>query len=146
MTRSPNGLAGPIAQGWMLMFLLFLSILLIELTQAVTNDDLAIFRSDAGRRGLRLLTVLIMVHALVPMLVVSVTDGPKLRWAVFGVTVVLTMVLIAHQIGHLANGEKQLDIFQLLDATHHALGLWVSRLAWRWARPPRAELLQGACA
>lgn len=139
MNRSPIDLRSAIAQGWTVMFLLFVSILFFELSQGVINDELSMFRSEAGRRAWRVAVLLIAVHASTPMLVCLV-DGRRFRWALFGVTLVQTLALIVHQVVHLVNGEKPFDAFQCLDALHHALGIAVSVLAWRWARDGQAAM------
>lgn len=129
-----------IVQGWTLLFLLFLSIFFFELAVCVIDGDLSMFRTEAAQRTLRLTVGLLMLHAFVPMLV-CVLDGKWLRWSVFGITVVLTVVLIGHQIAHLLAGEKPFGVFQLLDVFHHLLGAWVSVVAWRWAREQNVRSL-----
>ena len=133
MHRPSSHLHHTIAQGWTVMFLLFLSILFFELSQGVINDDLSMFRSSDGRRAWRVAVLLIAVHALMPVLV-CLADGRRFRWTVFVVTLVQTIALIVHQLVHLFNGEKPFDAFQCLDVLHHALGIAVAALAWRWAR------------
>ena len=126
-----------VAQGWILMFLVMVCIFMLELIVQLINGD-PFLRSPECARGLRVGVALILVHAFVPMLVCTF-DGPRFRWLVTGLTGLFTLAMLAHQAMHLVTHTKEFGYFDLLDLTHHTLGLWVTLLARRWAlESPRA--------
>jgi len=128
-----------VAQGWILMFLVLICIFLTEFATSVIQNDLSMLRSKEGEKALKAMVVLMLLHAFVPMLVCT-WNAPWFRWAVVGITGVLAVAMLAHEIVHLVTGTKPIGIFHLLDFAHHGLGIWVTFIAIRWAKEMQPTL------
>jgi len=123
-----------VAQGWILMFLAFLCVNLIEFVNASTNGRLGFFMTREGGAALRVMVTLMLVHAFVPMLVVHFR-ARAFRWTIAALTMLFGLLMMAHEAAHLLLvRDRPFGFFDLLDITHHALALWVSAIAVRWAR------------
>jgi hypothetical protein len=128
-----------VAQGWVLMFLVLICIFLTEFATSVIQDDLSMFRSREGEEALKAMVLLMLLHAFVPMLVCAL-NASWFRWTVVGITGVLAVLMLAHEIVHLVTGTKPFGIFHLLDIAHHGLGIWVTLIAIRWAKETQPAL------
>lgn len=126
-----------VAMGWILMFLVFICIFLTEFSNSVIGDNLVIFKSREAEFFLRVMVMLMMLHAFVPMLI-CVIESTWFRWLIVLITGLLTVILIIHQIGHLISETKPFGIFHLLDFSHHGLGVWTTVLAVQWARQSKS--------
>lgn len=133
MNNHHNSTGNIVAQGWILMFLALICIFLTEFATSVIQDDLSVFKSREGENGLKVMVLLMLLHALVPMLVCAL-NASWFRWTVVGITGVLAGVMLAHEVAHLVTGTKPFGIFHLLDFAHHGLGIWVTFIAIRWAK------------
>lgn len=123
-----------VAQGWILMFLLFICIFVSEFLGAVISGNLSIYTSDEGAAGLKLMTGMMLLHAFVPMLVCSF-DARWFRWAVAVLTLLFGLIMMGHEISHLfVIKNREFGRSDLLDLAHHALSLWVAAIAVQWAR------------
>ncbi|MBI3898662.1 MAG: hypothetical protein HY308_10250 [Gammaproteobacteria bacterium] len=129
-----------IAQGWTMMFLAVLSIFLTEIMMIVAAIDLTpwqlllLKKKFFDMRGP--LALLLALYVFAPMLALTV-KGYWFRWAAVGLTVGFTLIVGAHNVRHLLLGDKPLVLY-LPDFAHHALGVWVTLIAIRWAREPRS--------
>lgn len=142
MNNDHKALGSIVAQGWILMFLVLICIFLTEFATNVIQDNLAIFKSREGEKALKVLVLLMMLHAFVPMLICTF-DAPWFRWTVVGITGVLTVIMVAHEIVDLVIGARAFGVLHLLDFAHHSLGIWVSVIAIRWAKE-KQPVLAGA--
>ena len=133
MEKKAENLAGIVAQGWILMFLVLICIFLTEFVASVISGDFSMLRSKEGERALHGLVLLMVLHAVVPMLVLTV-NWRQLKWAVTAITGVLAVIMVGHEIMHLMNGTIPLGFFHVLDFSHHGLGIWTTIMAIRWAR------------
>jgi len=115
------------------MFIVFLAMSTLELTKSAVAGDFSNFIKDPGTEGLKFLIVIMVIYILMPMLVRSIA-AHWFRWAVVGITVLFTLLWIAHQVHHLVEGDKLFDILQAIDFFHHVLGAWVTVAAVKWAR------------
>lgn len=122
-----------VAQGWILMFMVLICIFLTEFAISVIQDDLSVFKSREGENGLKVMVLLMLLHAFVPMLVCAL-NASWFRWTVVGITGVLAGVMLLHEVVHLVTDTKPFGIFHLLDFAHHGLGIWVTFIAIRWAK------------
>jgi hypothetical protein len=134
-----------IAQGWVMMFLVFIAVLMMEFVTASVADDLSIFRNPDGQRMLRVVIFVVMLHALMPLLVWKL-DAAWFRWTVLCITGVFTVAMIGHQWIHVLRDDRPVGLLNLLDITHHVLGLWVTTAAWRWVRETRSPMAAHALA
>jgi len=78
------------------------------------------------------------IYVFVPMFVLIVSA----RWfrsVVVGVTVLMTLFFVAHEISHLLSGDKPFGIRHILDFSHHILGVWVTIAATKWALLPKND-------
>jgi hypothetical protein len=127
-----------IAQGWILMFLIFVCTLMMEFLYAVIGNDLTIFTSQEGATGLKVMTLLMLLHAFVPMLVVTFQQR-WLRWAVAILTMIFGLLMLGHELFHIFVLENRaFGLRDALDISHHCLAIWVSLIAVSWAKDARA--------
>jgi hypothetical protein len=141
MDSSNESPAHLIAQGWTMMFLLFLSILLMEFMSLSVEGNLREFQGEQGVRQVRVLVVLMVLHAVMPLLILRV-DAPLFRWCVAVFAGMLTLAMAGHQWVHVIKGDKPMGVLHLLDLVHHALGTWMTAASVQWARRGRACLPQ----
>lgn len=140
MSKVHGSTGSMVAQGWVLMFLVLICIFLTEFATSVIQDDLSMLRSREGEEALKAMVLLMLLHAFVPMLVCALTAS-WFRWTVVGITGVLVVLMLAHEIVHLVTGTKPFGIFHLLDFAHHGLGIWVTFIAIRWAKETQPVLV-----
>lgn len=134
MNAKAKPLESTVAQGWILMFLVFICINFIEFMNAAVQGDLVFFAGQEGAIALRAMIALMLLHAFVPMLVLTL-DRRWFRWAVAVLTMGLGVAMLAHEMVHLfVVRNRGFGMFDLLDFAHHVLALWVSAAAVRWAR------------
>ncbi len=123
-----------VAQGWILMFLVFVCINLIEFLNASMRGTLQFFATTEGAVALRVIVVLMLLHAFVPMLVMHF-ESRKFRWGVAILTMTFGVLMFIHEIIHLfLVKDRSFGFFDALDFAHHGLAIWVSVIAVRWAR------------
>ncbi|MBL1261539.1 MAG: hypothetical protein COB33_013520 [Thiotrichaceae bacterium] len=122
-----------VAQGWTMMFFVFLAMFVTDLTKSAITTDFSKWSTDPGLGGLSILIVIMGVYTFMPMLIQSYS-GRWFRWLVVGVTVFFTLFFMAHQATHLLAGDKPFGIMHLLDIAHHILGVWVVVSASLWAK------------
>ena len=129
-----------VAKGWTMMFIVFLAMFVSDLTHSAVAGNFAKWSTDPGDFGLKVLLVIMCIYAAMPMLVMSVS--PKwFRATVAGVTGFFTLFFLAHELTHLANGDKPFGILHALDICHHVLGIWVTSAAVVWTKRADAEVL-----
>jgi hypothetical protein len=121
------------AQGWTLMFMVFVSNLVIDLIKNTVRGDSTQWAQHLGMPGVQLLLVVMVIYAIMPMLIRSLS-AQWFRFAVVGLTVFMGLFVGAHEISHLSPTDKPFGIFHTLDVTHHVLVVWVTVAAVRWAR------------
>jgi len=117
-----------VAQGWILMCLIFVGMLAIQ----VMNEAVSAPGNHAEEANVKVIAALLVLHVLVPMLVY--TFGARwFRWAVAGLTL-LFGAMIVHQVQMFIAAPGTPGIIELLDCAHHGLAFWVGWIAVRWAR------------
>jgi len=140
-----------VAQGWVLMFLLFVCIFVCEFLLAAINGQLAFYSGQEGKLALKVTVVVMLLHAFVPMLVYAF-DARWFRWAIALLTMCFGLGMMLHEIAHVfVIKNREFGWFDLLDFAHHGLAVWVALLAVQWAREgrpaaERAGALKGAWA
>lgn len=123
-----------VAKGWILMFLVFICIFVVEFLNAVLNDNLALFKGDEGAAALKIIVLMMLLHAFIPMLVCTF-EGRAFRWFIALLTLSFTIAMIGHEVAHLfIVKNRKFGIFDMLDFAHHGLGIWVTSVAIAWAR------------
>lgn len=120
-----------IAQGWTSMFAVFIAGVCIEIAKGGALDDPGRAGRHLGMAGIQLVLVLSSLYALMPMLVRSF-DARWFRWVVVGLSVLVSLFMVAHEISHWRT-DRPFGVLHALDITHHVLGAWVTVLSVRWA-------------
>jgi hypothetical protein len=134
MSKTYKPIEATVAQGWILMFLIFVCITIIEFLNASINANLSIYTSEEGAAAMKVMVVLMLLHAFVPMLVVTY-DVRWFRWFVAVLTFLFGLLMMGHEIMHIFVAKSRgFGVFDLLDFSHHVLAIWVAILAVRWAR------------
>lgn len=127
-----------VAQGWTVMFLVFIAIFQMEFIAMSVNADISTFQSPEGRQVFKAAVVLMALHAFMPLLVCSLT-ARWFRWGVVLVTAFFTVAMVGHQWAHVVKGDKPVALLHLLDLCHHVISAWVTVAAVRWARSAPAR-------
>lgn len=128
-----------VAQGWTMMFLIFLAMFVADLTKSAVFQDFSKWSEDPGYGGLMILLGIMSIYAFMPMLVLSIS-AKWFRGTVVGITVFFTLFFIAHQLTHLTAGDKPFGMIHILDFTHHILGIWVTIAAVLWVKQYNKEI------
>jgi len=116
------------------MFLIFVCITIAEFLTATINNNLGIYTGEEGAIALRVMVVLMLLHAFVPMFVVTF-QARWFRWAIVVLTLLFGVLMMGHEVMHLfIKKNREFGVFDLLDFAHHGLALWVSIIGIRWAR------------
>jgi hypothetical protein len=121
-----------ISKGWSGMLFLLFFMMLSDLVNCGMNNDFSLLTKDPGISGLWFIAIMTMVNVCV-QIAIQTFDNRIFRWVVFGLTVVYTLLFVAHQAIHIAAGEG-IDIHFFLDLTHHILGVWAAVFAYKWAK------------
>lgn len=129
MKSGQGSTASIVAQGWILMCLIFVSILATQFMNVV----ICTFVGKDGGINLKMMAVLMMLHAFVPMLVYTFS-ARWFRWAIAGLTLLFGVAMFTHEIHLFIATKRTFEIFNLLDFAHHGLAIWVGLIAVRWAR------------
>jgi hypothetical protein len=134
MNRSES-LRSIVAQGWTLMFVVFVANLVIDLVKNTVGGAVVQTRwaGHLNMGGVQFILVIMALYALMPMLVRAVS-APWFRWAVVGLTVFMALFVAAHEVSHLSPVDKPFGLFHALDITHHLLAIGVTVAAIGWAR------------
>ena len=133
MNTSTQRLTNFIVQGWTMMFIVYVANLTMDMTRCAVADSCATWSSHIGMGGAKFITVIMVVYTVMPMLIRAVT-AKWFRYVVIAMSVLITLFYIAHELSHLAAGDKPFGIFHALDITHHILGVSVIVAASLWAR------------
>ncbi len=116
------------------MFLIFVCITISEFLNATVSGNLSIYTSEEGAAALKVMVMLMLLHAFVPMLVLTL-DARWFRWSIAILTLLFGLLMIGHEIMHvLVAKNREFGVFDLLDFAHHGLAIWVAILAVRWVR------------
>ncbi|MBX2809742.1 MAG: hypothetical protein KTR20_14045 [Cellvibrionaceae bacterium] len=121
------------AQGWVMMFLLVLSMFVINLVKSSIFQDFSGWQFDPGEGGLLILVVVMVVYAFMPMFI-KTFQARFFRIIAIIVAVFFTLFFIAHQLNHMIVDGRPIDFLQTLDFAHHIMGSWVAVLTFLWLR------------
>lgn len=124
-----------IAQAWVAMLLLLLTMLIVDIIGVLISGDYdrasELLSKDPGVSGLWFLSCLICINVLLQM-TVRFIEKQKYRWMIFVLTLCYGVFFLAHQIFHLINGEG-FGIHFLLDTTHDIVAVWALWVCYKWA-------------
>jgi len=138
MQKTTSKYRAIVAQGWTMMFIIFIAMFVMGLVKSAINEDFSYYQTDPGYQGLAVLTVVMGIYALMPMLV-KTFEGRWLGLLSAGLGVFFTMFFIAHQLAHLIEGDKPFSILHLLDIAHHILGVWVVTASVLWVKQTKKD-------
>jgi hypothetical protein len=138
MFRNYKSKEAVIAQGWILMFLIFVCMLVLEFLHAVIANDLSVYTNQEGKKGLQIMIYLMLLHAFVPMLVVTF-QARWFRWFIAVLTMLFGVLMVLHEVNHIVILESRpFGLRDALDFAHHGLAIWVALIAVSWAKDARA--------
>lgn len=140
MSAKQTDVRAIVAKGWTLMFIVFLGLFVVDLTKSAIFQSFAKWEKDPGYFGLQVLVVMMCIYAAMPMLVMTIS-GKWFRGLTAGVTGFFTLFFIAHELTHLASGDKPFSVMHALDICHHVLGIWTMVAAIIWTKRADAEAL-----
>lgn len=133
-----------VAQGWTMMFIVFLANLVIDLVKGRVGGEEVEARwvAHLSMGAIQFILVVLAIYALMPMLI-RFFSAPWFRWSVVGFTIFMSLFVAAHEVSHLGTVDKPFGLFHALDITHHLLGAAVAVTAILWARqkdvPPAGQ-------
>lgn len=119
--------------GWVMMFLIFLAMFVIDLTKSAIAIDFAKWSHDPGNGGLKVLIIVMLFYAFMPVLI-KMTNARWFKFVAIGLAVFFTLFFIAHQLTHIVAGDKPTGLMSLLDIAHHILGVIVIYASIGWLR------------
>jgi len=121
-----------IIQGWSGMLFLIIFMMLTDIIECGMKTDFTLLQSDPGINGLWFIVIVASVNVLV-QISIKTFDGYYFRWGIFVLTIIYTLIFVAHQCIHLANGEG-FDMHFVFDVIHHTLGIWATIAAFQWVK------------
>ncbi|RQP22645.1 hypothetical protein [Piscinibacter terrae] len=122
-----------ITVGWINALQLVVIMFLVSVVRAAIANDFKPFGRDPGNLGLDIMIVIFAIYALIPV-AVRMFDGLIFRWTMVGAAVFFFLMFIAHQLTHMVVDKMPLNIYHVLDFSHHAVLLWLIVCSVRWAR------------
>jgi surface polysaccharide O-acyltransferase-like enzyme len=126
-----------IALGWILLVLMVMLMFVFMIFESVFMEDgLQSIKSDPGVEGLKFLTYLLSIYALMPILVqiVAATGLRFLRWVCVAAAAMSVLFIAMHHLTHLIEGTRPSWSSNLFDLTQHVIGFWILYLSVLWAR------------
>jgi len=127
-----------IAQGWTTMFIIFVGNLTVDMGRCQILDSCTDWANHIGPGGIVFIAVIMSVYAVMPMLI----RGIRARWfryPVVGISTMITLFYIAHEISHMFPESKPFGLSHALDVTHHLVGISVIIASILWVREKRPE-------
>jgi hypothetical protein len=132
--KNTNSRETVVAQGWILMFLIFVGMLVMEFLNATITNNLSMYSSAEGKKGIQIMIYLMLMHAFVPMAVVSF-KATWFRWFIAILTLCFGLLMVLHEVNHLfLIKDRIFGLRDALDFAHHGLAIWVACIAVRWAK------------
>jgi len=133
-----NQLRNVIAQGWTLMFIVFLANITIEIVKSMLNIDASKWSEHLSAGSVQLILVLMAIYAVVPMLIHTISKR-WFRYVSLALAVVITLLHVG--IHHMAHGtadpekaSQAISFPHVLHLSHHILGIWVIIVSIMWIR------------
>jgi hypothetical protein len=135
--RKDDYLCTQIVHAWIGMFIVFASMLLMQVLQLLIDDNVEMLYLDPGISGMKVLISIEAFYAMMMVLTHLVHPVAKLRplrWLLMVAGLLTWMYFITHHAGHYTQNERPDFFSNVLDLTHHVLGLWLVITSVRWAR------------
>lgn len=133
MQSTEENLRRSIIVGWINLLQLIVVMFLVSLVRSAIANDFTSFGKDPGNLGLDIMIVIFSIYAVMPVLV-KMFDARAFRWLLVGVSIFFLLLFIAHQITHMVVDKMPLNIYHLLDFSHHLIMVWVIFCTIQWAR------------
>lgn len=133
-----------IALGWITVLVLLLVLLTTMIVfSAFDNDGFTMLRKDPGRVGLRQMTFLVALYAIMPILVYAFdrVRFAGLRWMMVAFAGANFFYLLLHHLSHWQGGERPTLGSHMIDIAINIVGVWLIYNSVRWAR--EAAVSQG---
>jgi hypothetical protein len=129
-----EALRDQVARGWTTLALILLAMNVVHILRQGVQGTLGDLAKDPGPGGVVFITITLTVYIVMP-LAVRGSRGAAFRWASMAAAAIVTLAFIAHQVVHVwITADEPLGIPHVLDAAHHAVGIWLTITAARWAR------------
>jgi hypothetical protein len=142
MKTQEDSLRNQVALGWVLQLLvLAISVVFMIIDSVLMEDNFRDLLVDPGRLGLKVLTYIFAVYALMPVYV-NLVHGLRarfFRWVAVGVAAVGFIYFLMHHLSHWQAGQRPTFTSHVFDLILHLIGLWVIANSIRWARSSRDE-------
>jgi len=116
-----------------MMFAVFLANIVMDLVRITVMNNATQWADHLGMQGLKFIHVVMAISVLIPMLI-RTFSAHWFRYAVVGVTALMTLFVGAHEVSHLIAADKPFGVLHALDLVHHVLGIWVIVAAVMWVR------------
>jgi len=134
-----ESLRSQIAVGWITNLLVLTVMLAFMITTSLLTEVDTGFRSlryDPGRAGMRMLTYIVALYALMPVYVALVGGLRSRAWRWLGVAAAAFgfVFLVLHHLAHWRAGQRPDFNSHVLDLTLHLVGIWVLVNSIRWAK------------
>ena len=140
MAFEEESLRGRIALGWAInLILVTIMLLFMTIDSILMDDSFRALRMDPGRQGLRLLTYVLALYALMPVYV-HLVHGLKtrlFRWIGVALACVGFVYFLLHHLSHWNFGQRPDFTSHVFDLVFHVVSLWVMFNSVRWAKFPR---------
>lgn len=133
MNKNDQWLTDILAQGWVLMFILFVANMVLDMTRCAVQGDCTVWTKHLGAMGVSMVTVIMAIYAAMPLLIRTFSH-PVFKVAVSAITVFITLFYMAHEATHLRAGDKPFGVFHTLDILHHVIGVWMVAVSVMWVR------------
>ena len=140
MQSREEGLRNQIALGWVMILLIIVVMLeFMIIGSSLQDPNFMPLDKDPGRLGLRLLTYIFGLYALMPVYV-HLVHGARtriFRWLAVAVAVLGFLYFLLHHLAHWNYGQRPEGITHVFDIVLHLLSIWVIVNSVQWARYPR---------
>ena len=119
--------------GWIMLLQIVLVMFIISLLRGAIKNDFSGFAKDPGELGTNIMIIVFAIYAIIPVMV-RICSAIFIRWFTFGISIFFLLFFIAHQLTHMIVDNMPLNIYHVLDFTHHAIILWVIVCSYKWAK------------
>ncbi|MES2674926.1 MAG: hypothetical protein V4660_11855 [Pseudomonadota bacterium] len=119
--------------GWIMLLQVVLVMFIISILRGAVKNDFSGFAKDPGIGGTNIMIIVFAIYAILPVLLRAM-DYIFLRWFTFAISIFFLLFFIAHQLTHMIVDNMPLNLYHVLDFTHHGIILWVIVCSFKWAK------------
>ncbi len=141
LSMKPKELQSLTAQGWVVMLILYVGMMLATIAYAAIQDNLTPLGIHPGLKEAGTASIIVFIYALMTM-AVRLFSHHWFRWFNVVLLILMTLHEIVHQSGHLLQGVT-VGMLGIIELGHHVIGVVTLVIAVRWARSPVEIQTQG---